>query len=142
MIILFNVIFRILHALMVFFPARSVIAVRLRQLAEDALLMKRVAADIRLAGEVFRQMSRGTGGHIPGAEQFVEYTLFYAAHSLGWGLFYGLSSRWPEWLIHELEFRGADIEEAYWCEGRSSGFRDAYDSRTFPEDVSMVVADR
>ncbi|EKO2287090.1 hypothetical protein PZV05_000189 [Salmonella enterica] len=66
---------------------------RLRQLAEDALLMKRVAADIRLAGEVFRQMSRGTGGHIPGAEQFVEYTLFYAAHSLGWGLFYGLSSR-------------------------------------------------
>ncbi|EKO4094436.1 hypothetical protein B6B06_004287 [Salmonella enterica subsp. enterica serovar Berta] len=115
---------------------------RLRQLAEDALLMKRVAADIRLAGEVFRQISRGTGGHIPGAEQFVEYTLFYAAHSLGWGLFYGLSSRWPEWLIHELEFRGADIEEAYWCEGRSSGFRDAYDSRTFPEDVSMVVADR
>ncbi|EAA9302795.1 hypothetical protein BHZ80_24560 [Salmonella enterica] len=83
MIILFNVIFRILHALMVLFPARSVIAVRLRQLAEDALLMKRVAADIRLAGEVSRQMSRGTGGHIPGAEDFVEHTLFYAAHSLG-----------------------------------------------------------
>ncbi|ECO1013349.1 hypothetical protein AA464_25090, partial [Salmonella enterica subsp. enterica serovar Newport] len=77
MIILFNVIFRILHALMVLFPAQSVIAVRLRQLAEDALLMKRVAADIRLAGEVFRQMSRGAGGHTPGAEQFVEYTLFY-----------------------------------------------------------------
>ncbi|EIW3592664.1 hypothetical protein MC118_003618 [Salmonella enterica] len=87
MVILFNVIFRILHMLMVLMPSQNAFKIWLRQMAEDALLMKRVAADIRLAGEVFRQMSRGTCGHIPGAEQFVEYTLFYAAHSLGWGFF-------------------------------------------------------
>ncbi|ECW0329200.1 hypothetical protein F3Q52_21710 [Salmonella enterica subsp. enterica] len=142
MIFLFNMIFRFLHMLMVFLSPQSAVTPWLRQRAEDALLMKRVAADIRLAGYVARKISRCAGETVPGAESYFEYTLFYAAHSLGWGLFQGLSSRWPAWLLLQLESRGACIDEGIWCEGRSSGFRDANDSRTAGEYVSVVTAER
>ncbi|EGY1755551.1 hypothetical protein JHS31_002935 [Salmonella enterica] len=145
MTFLFNVIFRFLHMLMLLLPLQSAVKPWLRQMAEDVLLMKRVAADVRLAGEVFRQKSRGASGQIPGADLFVEHTLFYAAHRLGWGLFNGLQSRWPEWIIHRLEYRGASLGQEFWCEGRSSGFRDAYDeSKMMPssEEVCIVIADR
>ncbi|HAU3137030.1 TPA: hypothetical protein JDD40_003123 [Salmonella enterica subsp. diarizonae] len=141
MTFLFNVIFRFLHMLMLVLPTRSAVTPWLRQRAEDVLLMKRVAADIRLAGDVVRKISRCAGETVPGAESFIEYTLFYTAHSLGWGLFHGLSSRWPAWLIPALESKGACINEGIWCEGRSSGFRDAYDSRTANEYVSVVTAE-
>ncbi len=85
MTFLFNVIFRFLHMLMLLLPLQSAVKPWLRQMAEDVLLMKRVAADVQLAGEVFRQKSRGASGQIPGADLFVEHTLFYAAHRLGWG---------------------------------------------------------
>ncbi|EJA5821389.1 hypothetical protein OD560_005411, partial [Salmonella enterica] len=54
MVILFNVIFRILHMLMVLMPSQNAFKIWLRQMAEDTLLMEHVAADIRLAGELFR----------------------------------------------------------------------------------------
>ncbi|HCM1918393.1 TPA: hypothetical protein N3A33_004402 [Salmonella enterica subsp. salamae serovar 28:r:e,n,z15] len=142
MIFLLNVLFRFLHMLMVLLPPQSAFRLWLRQRAEDALLMKRVAADIRLAGRVLSQTFRYGSETVPGAELFVEHTLFYAAHSLGEGLFQGLSSRWPAWLLLELESRGACLDESIWCEGRSSGFRDAYYIRTADEYVSMATADR
>ncbi|EOG3908029.1 hypothetical protein ACLBR3_003601 [Salmonella enterica] len=141
MTFLFNVIFHLLNMLMVVLPTQSAFRLWLRQRAEDALMMKRVAADIRLAGDAVRKISRCADETVPGAESFIEYTLFYAAHSLGWGLFHGLSSRWPAWLIPALESKGACINEGIWCEGRSSGFRDAYDSRTADEYVSVVTAE-
>ncbi|HIB1590394.1 TPA: hypothetical protein ACWV6B_002776 [Salmonella enterica subsp. enterica serovar Muenchen] len=142
MIFLLNVLFRFLHMLMVLLPPQSAFRLWLRQMAEDALLMKRVAADIRLAGKVLSQTFRYGSETVPGAELFVEHTLFYAAHSLGGRLFQGLSSRWPAWLLLELESRGACLDESIWCEGRSSGFRDAYYIRTADEYVSMATADR
>lgn len=93
MTFLLNVIFRFLHMQMMFLPSQSAVTPWLRQRAENALLMKRVAADIQLAGDVVRKISRCAGETVPGAESFIEYTLFYATHSLGWGLFQGLSSR-------------------------------------------------
>lgn len=45
MIFLFNVFFRFLHMLMMFLPPQSAVTPWLRQRAEDALLMRRVAAD-------------------------------------------------------------------------------------------------
>ncbi|EAP9508675.1 hypothetical protein L1O59_004766 [Salmonella enterica] len=142
MIFLLNVLFRFLHMLMVLLPSQRVVTPWLRQMASDVRLMMHVATDIRLAGEVLKQTSRNGGEAFPGAGLFVEETLFYAAHCLGWGLFQGLSSRWPAWIIQELEHRGACLDESVWCEGRSSGFRDAYDLRTTGECVSMVTADR
>ncbi|ELY4477127.1 hypothetical protein SMZ59_003254 [Salmonella enterica] len=142
MIFLLNVLFRFLHMLMVLLPPQSAFRLWLRQRAEDALLMKRVAADIRLAGKVLSQTFRYGSETVPGAELFVEHTLFYAAHSLGGRLFQGLSSRWPAWLLLELESRGACLDESIWCEGRSSGFRDAYYIRTADEYISMATADR
>lgn len=142
MIFLLNVLFRFLHMLMVLLPPQSAFRLWLRQRAEDALLMKRVAADIRLAGKVLSQTFRYGSETVPGAELFVEHTLFYAAHSLGGRLFQGLSSRWPAWLLLELESRGACLDESVWCEGRSSGFRDAYYIRTADEYISMATADR
>lgn len=142
MIFLFNVFFRFLHMLMMFLPPQSAVTPWLRQRAEDALLMRRVAVDIRLAGDVVRKISRCAGDTVPGAESFIEYTLFYAAHSLGWGLFQGLSSRWPAWLLQALENRGACINESIWCEARSSGFRDTYDIRAADKYVSEVTAER
>ncbi|EKS3673564.1 hypothetical protein QL374_004690 [Salmonella enterica] len=142
MIFLLNVLFRFLHMLMVLLPSQRVVTPWLRQMASDVRLMMHVATDIRLAGEVLKQTSRNGGEAFPGAELFVEETLFYAAHSLGGRLFQGLSSRWPAWLLLELESRGACLDESIWCEGRSSGFRDAYYIRTADEYVSMVTADR
>ncbi|EDI1751942.1 hypothetical protein MW925_000571 [Salmonella enterica] len=142
MIFLLNVLFRFLHMLMVLLPPQSAFRLWLRQRAEDALLMEHVAADIRLAGKVLSQTFRYGSETVPGAELFVEHTLFYAAHSLGGRLFQGLSSRWPAWLLLELESRGACLDESIWCEGRSSGFRDAYYIRTADEYVSMATADR
>ncbi|EAA2983807.1 hypothetical protein DNY73_20085 [Salmonella enterica subsp. diarizonae] len=142
MIFLLNVLFRFLHMLMVLLPPQSAFRLWLRQRAEDALLMEHVAADIRLAGKVLSQTFRYGSETVPGAELFVEHTLFYAAHSLGGRLFQGLSSRWPAWLLLELESRGTCLDESIWCEGRSSGFRDAYYIRTADEYVSMATADR
>ncbi|ECG2271356.1 hypothetical protein EU293_16690 [Salmonella enterica subsp. enterica serovar Eastbourne] len=142
MIFLLNVLFRFLHMLMVLLPPQSAFRLWLRQRAEDVLLMEHVAADIRLAGKVLSQTFRYGSETVPGAELFVEHTLFYAAHSLGGRLFQGLSSRWPAWLLLELESRGACLDESIWCEGRSSGFRDAYYIRTADEYVSMATADR
>ncbi|EBS4548524.1 hypothetical protein J9N36_004365 [Salmonella enterica] len=142
MTFLFNVIFRCLHMLMVVLPTQNAVTQWLRQRAEDALLMKRVSTDIRLAGDVVRKISRCAGDTVPGAESFVEYTLFYSAHSLGRGIFEGLSSRWPAWLLLALESRGACINEGIWCEGRSNGFRDAHDSRTADEYIRVITAER
>ncbi|ELD2659833.1 hypothetical protein RKH34_003308 [Salmonella enterica] len=127
MIILFNVIFRILHMLMVLMPSQNAFKIWLRQMAEDVLLMEHVAADIRLAGELFRLKSRYSGGGIASAELIAERILHSAAYRLGSAIFHGLPSRWPVWVIHELERRGAFIEEAFWCEGRSYGYQDACD---------------
>ncbi|HAF1610047.1 TPA: hypothetical protein G8M64_004374 [Salmonella enterica] len=110
MIFLLNVLFRFLHMLMVLLPPQSAFRLWLRQRAEDALLMEHVAADIRLAGKVLSQTFRYGSETVPGAELFVEHTLFYAAHSLGGRLFQGLSSRWPAWLLLELESRGACLD--------------------------------
>ncbi|HAG0017456.1 TPA: hypothetical protein G8O67_004840 [Salmonella enterica] len=139
MIFLLNVLFRFLHMLMVLLPPQSAFRLWLRQRAEDALLMEHVATDIRLAGKVLSQTFRYGSETVPGAELFVEHTLFYAAHSLGGRLFQGLSSRWPAWLLLELESRGTCLDESIWCEGRSSGFRDAYYIRTAGEYVSMAT---
>ncbi|EHE6023154.1 hypothetical protein JMS36_004694 [Salmonella enterica] len=83
MTFLFNVIFRILHMLMVLLPSQSAFKIWLRQMAEDALLMEHVAADIRLAGELFRLKSRYTGDGISAAEQTAERILRNAAYRLG-----------------------------------------------------------
>ncbi|EJO3413246.1 hypothetical protein NRG69_005559, partial [Salmonella enterica] len=48
MTFLFNVIFRFLHMLMLLLPLQSAVKPWLRQMAEDVLLMKRVAADVQL----------------------------------------------------------------------------------------------
>lgn len=124
MIFLFNVIFRFLHMLMVFLPLRSAFKIWLRQMAEDALLMMRVATDIRLAGELFRLY---TGDGISSAQQTAERILRNAAYRLGGAIFHGLPSRWPAWVIHELERRGSCTEEGVWCESRGYGYRDAWD---------------
>lgn len=47
MTFLFNVIFRILHMLMVLLPSQSAFKIWLRQMAEDALLMEHVTAGCR-----------------------------------------------------------------------------------------------
>ncbi|EAO8183901.1 hypothetical protein AHV57_24935 [Salmonella enterica] len=135
MIFLLNVLFRFLHMLMVLLPSQRVVTPWLRQMVLDVRLMISVATDIRLAGEVLKQTSRNGGEAFPGAELLVEETLYYAAHSLGWGLCHGLSYPWPAWLIQELERRGANIDESGWCEGRSNGFRGAYELR------NMVTVD-
>ncbi|EAM2983585.1 hypothetical protein CCR71_19365 [Salmonella enterica] len=127
MTFLFNVIFRILHMLMVLMPSQNSFKIWLRQMAEDALLMAHVAADIRLAGELFRLKSRYSGGDIASAELIAERILHSAAYRLGGAVFHGLSSRWPVWVIYELERRGSFIEEGVWGEGRSYGYRDACD---------------
>ncbi|HGA5461829.1 TPA: hypothetical protein ACISVX_003198 [Salmonella enterica subsp. diarizonae serovar 50:k:z35] len=135
MIFLLNVLFRFLHMLMVLLPSQRVVTPWLRQMVSDVRLMISVATDIRLAGEVLKQTSRNGGEAFPGAELLVEETLYYAAHSLGWGLCHGLAYRWPAWLIQELERRGANIDESGWCEGCSNGFRGAYELR------NMVTVD-
>ncbi|EBW6362432.1 hypothetical protein DPU24_16665 [Salmonella enterica subsp. enterica serovar Oranienburg] len=136
MILLLNVLFRVLHMLMVLLPSQRVVTPWLRQMVSDVRLMISVATDIRLAGEVLKQTSRHGGEAFPGAEQLVEETLFYAAHSLGWGLCHGLAYRWPAWMVQELERRGANIDEGGWYEGRSNGFRGAYELR------NMVTVDQ
>ncbi|ELO0596791.1 TPA: hypothetical protein ACJGSF_002414 [Salmonella enterica subsp. enterica serovar Muenchen] len=117
MILLLNVLFRFLHMLMVLLPSQRVVTPWLRQMVSDVRLMISVATDIRLAGEVLKQTSRHGGEAFLGAEQLVEETLFYASHSLGWGLCHGLAYRWPAWMIQELERRGANIDEGGWFEG-------------------------
>ncbi|EAT4156684.1 hypothetical protein OP853_002640 [Salmonella enterica] len=136
MIFLLIVLFRFLHMLMVILPSQRVVTPWLRQMVSDVRLMISVATDIRLAGEVLKQTSRNGGEAFPGAELLVEETLYYAAHSLGWGLCHGLAYRWPAWMIQELERRGANIDEGGWCEGRSNGFRGAY------EIQNMVTVDQ
>lgn len=127
MTFLFNVIFRILHMLMVLLPSQSAFKIWLRQMAEDALLMEHVAADIRLAGELFRLKSRYTGDGISAAEQTAERILRNAAYRLGCAISHGLPSRWPAWMTHELERRGYCTGEGFWCESRGNGYRDACD---------------
>ncbi|EBS5579411.1 hypothetical protein DPU24_26150 [Salmonella enterica subsp. enterica serovar Oranienburg] len=53
----FNVIFRFLHMLMLLLPLQSTVKLWLRQMVEDVLLMKSVAADVRLSLRAFGEIT-------------------------------------------------------------------------------------
>jgi len=103
---------------------------RLCRMAEDALMMLRIADDIRLVEACNRKRDCVTG-NVPGVELFTEHTLFHAAYRLGACQFDGLATRWPAWLITWLDDRGAQAGSTLWRSGVELGYQETLNG--FPD---------
>lgn len=97
--------------------------------ADDAKVLRRVASDLTLAEACHRRAYR------PGAERFVEYTLFYAAVYIGDREYYGLQERWPSAVLRRLTEIGFRINADLWESGVCNGYSDAKD-RQYSADYS------
>ncbi|EAP9281286.1 hypothetical protein WEU86_004005 [Salmonella enterica] len=102
--------------------------------ADDARVLRRVASDLVLAEACHRQARR------PGAKQFVEHTLFYAAVDVGVREYYGLQERWPSSVLRRLMDIGSRIDTDLWESGVYNGYSDAKDredSVDYPEGAEL-----
>ncbi len=76
----------------------------------------------------------------PGAKQFVEHTLFYAAVDVGEREYYGLQERWPSSVLRRLMDIGSRIDTDLWESGVYNGYSDAKDredSVDYPEGAEL-----
>lgn len=119
---LFNVIYFVAHlaerASYYFFP-RTRAGEWLMWFADDARVLRRVASDLALAEACHRRI------HRPGAEEFVEHTLFYVAVDVGGREYYGLQERWPSSVLCRLTDVGSRIDADLWESGIDGGYSDA-----------------
>lgn len=104
--------------------------------ADDAKVLRRVASALVLA-----ETCHGRA-HSPGAEEFVEHTLFYAAVDVGERKYYGLQERWPTSVLRRLTDVGSRIDADLWESGVDSGYSDARSSNwqdpvDYPEDAEL-----
>jgi hypothetical protein len=104
--------------------------------ADDARVLRRVASELALAEACHRR------AYCPGAEEFVEYTLFYAAVDIGECKYYGLQERWPSSVLRRLTDVGSRIDADLWKSGVDSGYSDArssdwQDSVDYPENTAL-----
>ncbi|QHS48780.1 hypothetical protein GW952_29235 (plasmid) [Klebsiella michiganensis] len=103
--------------------------------ADDAKVLRRVASELALAEACHRR------AHRPGAEEFVEHMLYYAALAIGERKYYGLQERWPSSVLRRLTDVGSWIDNDLWESGVYNGYSDVEDredSVDYPEYIELL----
>ncbi|MCX8967023.1 hypothetical protein EHW66_19190 [Erwinia psidii] len=85
---------------------------------DDVKALRRVTDNLALTGICLTQK------HAPGAAPLAEFTLFHAAYAYGERQYYGLSERWPAFLLRRITDAGIKADPALWLAGYESGYSD------------------
>ncbi|MER5130465.1 hypothetical protein [Serratia marcescens] len=102
------------------FPHASVVAT-LDRLAEDALFLQRILADLEQATRTIQRMCNSED------KRAIDQTVFYTAHALGHRQFYGLGNqRLLRMGLRQAIKLGNQLDPELWQCGWQCGYDDAY----------------
>lgn len=104
----------------------------------DAKTLQRITGELKLAACCARHQYK------PGASVFVTYTLYHAGAAYGELTYFGLTTRWPAFVLRRLTQAGERIDVSVWQKGCIAGFSNREQKTMainvageFPEDVEL-----